>query len=227
MTLLLSAMVLAVSYAPSDMPQDIGSVVVPGEISTPAAPMGNPGNWITSDDYPSLSLRLEEEGIAEFRIYVGHDGRVSRCEITESSGSALLDEQTCAALIFRARFVPARDAQGNTVKGTYSSAVRWQIPGDSADNGELAHVANRPSDSTFSFYVDYSANGTIEDCRLIESTADNLMSTISEDMFCAEYRYSGYRIEPYTDENGMPVARRARVTFRTVVEEIPDRTGTE
>lgn len=222
MTLLLSAMLLAVSYAPSD-----SVPVESGGISTPAVPLGNPGTWVTTDDYPSMSLRLEEEGTARFRVHIGRDGRVKRCEITESSGSSLLDEQTCAALTFRARFAPARDAQGNPAIGSYSNTVRWEIPDDSPEEAAAARVANRPFNSTIRYYLDFGEDGTVTNCQMVEFTAETPLGIIPEEIFCAQYLYQGYSIEPYTDENGRPVARRARISIRSVVEEIPGGSDTE
>jgi len=73
-------------------------------------------------------LREEREGTTRFRLTVNADGRVSDCQITGSSGHADLDEAACKNLTRRARFRPALDANGNPTTGSYSNAVRWQIP---------------------------------------------------------------------------------------------------
>ena len=56
-----------------------------------AQPKGNPGNWATTNDYPTRALREEREGTTSFRVTVGPDGRVTSCDITGSSGSDDLD----------------------------------------------------------------------------------------------------------------------------------------
>ena len=91
-------------------------------------PRGNPGSWANANDYPSRALREEREGTTRFRLTVNADGRVSDCQITGSSGHADLDEAACKNLTRRARFKPALDANGNPTTGSYSNAVRWQIP---------------------------------------------------------------------------------------------------
>jgi protein TonB len=53
---------------------------------------------------------------------------VKGCEVTASSGSSDLDAATCANVAKRARFNPATDESGARVAGSYSSAVRWEIP---------------------------------------------------------------------------------------------------
>jgi protein TonB len=92
------------------------------------APVNSPSNWATSIDYPSASLRLDEQGTATFRVSVGSDGRVKACEIVRSSGHKRLDEATCNLVTRRARFDPATDKNGDKVVGTYSNSVRWVLP---------------------------------------------------------------------------------------------------
>lgn len=95
-----------------------------------AQPKGNPGNWATTNDYPTRALREEREGTTSFRVTVGPDGRVTSCDITGSSGSDDLDAATCANVTRRARFNPATDGDGNPTTGSYSNRVRWVIPKD-------------------------------------------------------------------------------------------------
>lgn len=95
-----------------------------------AQPKGNPGNWATTNDYPTRALREEREGTTSFRVTVGPDGRVTSCDITSSSGSDDLDAATCANVQRRARFNPATDGEGQPTTGSYSNRVRWVIPKD-------------------------------------------------------------------------------------------------
>ena len=94
-----------------------------------ATPKGNPGNWATTNDYPSRALREEREGTTGFRVSVGPDGRVTDCQITSSSGHADLDQATCDNVRRRARFTPAVE-NGQPTSGSYSNRVRWVIPKD-------------------------------------------------------------------------------------------------
>lgn len=97
---------------------------------TAARPKGNPGNWATTNDYPSRALREEREGTTGFRLTIGPDGKVVDCTVTRSSGSSDLDEAACSNIRRRARFDPAKDGDGNPTTGSYSSSVRWVIPKD-------------------------------------------------------------------------------------------------
>lgn len=94
-----------------------------------AVPKGNPGNWATTNDYPSRALREEREGTTGFRVTVGPDGRVTDCQISSSSGHPDLDQATCDNVRRRARFAPALEG-GQPTTGTYSNRVRWVIPKD-------------------------------------------------------------------------------------------------
>lgn len=85
-------------------------------------PRGNPGAWITPDDYPSSALREKRQGSVGFALAIGPDGSVSRCTLTSSSGSSDLDSETCRILSQRARFEPSDSGK------TYRDAVDWRIP---------------------------------------------------------------------------------------------------
>ncbi|GLT01361.1 hypothetical protein GCM10007897_27540 [Sphingobium jiangsuense] len=100
----------------------------PPKAAQKAQPRGNPGSWVTSDDYPSRALREEREGTVGFRLDIGPDGRVTDCTVTSSSGHADLDSEACRLLMRRARFRPAQDTGGNPVGDSYSSRFVWRIP---------------------------------------------------------------------------------------------------
>jgi protein TonB len=95
-----------------------------------ATPKGNPGNWATTEDYPSRALREERAGTTGFRVTVTPDGRAGSCDITSSSGSPDLDQATCSNVLRRARFNPAMDGEGKPTTGSYSGRIRWVIPKD-------------------------------------------------------------------------------------------------
>lgn len=97
-------------------------------VSRPAIPRGNPAQWVTFNDYPPRALRDGRSGKVIYRLDVGPDGRVARCEITRSSGFRDLDEITCRAATRRARFETATDRNGEPTTSSYSYVARWAIP---------------------------------------------------------------------------------------------------
>ena len=95
-----------------------------------ASPRGKMQDLVTADDYPSASLRNNEEGVTRYRLDVGADGKVVACTVTGSSGHPALDDASCRLLTRRARFNPAKDSSGQAVGSVWSQSVRWQIPKD-------------------------------------------------------------------------------------------------
>lgn len=93
-----------------------------------AAPRGDPGRWITDNDYRTVWINRGYSGVASFALEIDQRGRVTNCEITGSTGHSALDLATCRLLERRARFHPARDGDGAAVAGSYTSSVAWRIP---------------------------------------------------------------------------------------------------
>lgn len=101
--------------------------------AAPVAPPAPPTDWpfrFSRDDYPAAAMRNEEQGTVRYRVEIGADGRVARCTITGSSGSAQLDSATCRTVTRWARFAPARDGEGNAVADSREGEVTWRIAGD-------------------------------------------------------------------------------------------------
>lgn len=81
---------------------------------------------VSQDDYPGASLRAEEEGVTSVEVVVGVNGRVTNCQVINSSGFPRLDEQTCKMAERRWRFDPALK-DGEKVDSRVRQNVRWQI----------------------------------------------------------------------------------------------------
>ena len=93
-------------------------------LAAAALPVGNPGNWITPDDYPNQALRDGVEGKSTVTLTISPEGKPVGCEISISSGSADLDTTTCELLTERGRF--EMSPSGTTQ--SFSTAVEWRIP---------------------------------------------------------------------------------------------------
>ena len=102
----------------------------PVDHSARATPRGDPGTWVTTDDYPPSAVRAGIEGRTSFRLDVGADGRPAGCTVITSSGSDDLDRTACRKLMGRARFKPALDSSGNPVASAYSGGVTWKLPAE-------------------------------------------------------------------------------------------------
>lgn len=86
-------------------------------------------SFFSTEDYPSEAIRRDEQGTVGFRILVGVDGRVSDCRIIETSGSKILDQQTCNISLRRFQFEPAKTHDGRAIASLSFSRVRWVLPG--------------------------------------------------------------------------------------------------
>lgn len=164
----------------------------PAPYAQPPRPKGNPGAWVTSEDYPSAALRDEITGVTRFSLIVGADGRASQCDVTESSGSTVLDTATCRLILRRARFNPALDEAGSPTAGYFSNAVRWVIPLD---------LPPEPGVSTASFVV--GPDGTPSNCR---SKGPDGEEYTGEDA-CPTEMFDGW----FKDKAGKAVSRRVSI----------------
>jgi TonB family protein len=88
----------------------------------------NLATLFSDEDYPAAAIRNHEQGPVAFRLEVGADGRPAGCTVTGSSGSSILDSTTCRLLVARARFQPARDAQGKPTADSFNGRIIWRLP---------------------------------------------------------------------------------------------------
>jgi len=125
--------IVQVNRPPPPTPVQVDKPVPPPPPPPPAiakkgGPKGNPGNWVTNDDYPASAVRASESGTTGFRLTYDATGKVTNCDVTGSSGSPRLDQEACKLLLRRARFNPNVDTAGNKTGGTYSNRFKWVLP---------------------------------------------------------------------------------------------------
>lgn len=96
-------------------------------LSAKAEPI-SPERWITDSDYPASALASRESGSVRVRYAVDAEGKPKDCAVIMSSGWSDLDRTTCALLMSRGRFRPAKDAEGNPALSLRTDAVSWIIP---------------------------------------------------------------------------------------------------
>jgi periplasmic protein TonB len=98
-----------------------------------------PERWVSTTETLCWDHHCYAEGSLRFALTVSPAGRVTGCEIIESSGDARLDEQSCRFLTRRARFAPARDKRGKAVEGRFESRISWKVPGAPPKAGDTAN----------------------------------------------------------------------------------------
>jgi TonB family protein len=92
-----------------------------------AEPMSSLPSLFATSDYPAEALAQGAQGITDFRLQVGENGRVEKCDVERSSGSAALDEATCRVIMKRSRFRPATNAAGHPVASVYTGMIHWLL----------------------------------------------------------------------------------------------------
>lgn len=79
-------------------------------------------------DYPPAELKAGIQGVVGFEVDLAKSGKVAGCRITQTSGNADLDKQTCSQLRKTGQFKPAVGSSGEPIKSTYASKLHWSIP---------------------------------------------------------------------------------------------------
>jgi len=128
----------------------------------PPRPANHPGDWASDNDYPYYARRIGAVGVVVFELAVGANGVPTACQVIASSRNDLLDKTTCKLMMERARFVPATDAAGKPVAGSYRNEVRWQIPDGPPP---------MPAASRLSATYDVMSDGTVANCKVIVTGA--------------------------------------------------------
>lgn len=83
----------------------------------------------STNDYPMSAVRNGEQGTAGVKFWVSKEGKARDCEVVESSGSKVLDQQSCSIIVQRSHFEPARTAAGEPVESIAYQRIRWELPG--------------------------------------------------------------------------------------------------
>jgi hypothetical protein len=96
-------------------------------LSRSVEPAGNPANWLKPKDFPNSPKSEIESGRLAFRLDISDAGQVTGCKVLYRTKSDIYTDQVCTALVQRAKFKPALDAQGKPVKSFYINRVLWLI----------------------------------------------------------------------------------------------------
>src|SRR6185437_13594011 len=72
-----------------------------------SAPIATTSHAVMADDYPPVSIRLQEQGKVAVKYLVAENGTVTECAVIESSGKSRLDDAACTMVKRRWLFKPA------------------------------------------------------------------------------------------------------------------------
>ena len=94
-----------------------------------ATPVGSPGAWLHSSDFPQKALMQGHNGLIRFRLDVDDAGRPVGCRVLYRTNPDEFADLSCKLLLQRARLTPALDTAGKPVKSFYINNIRW-VSGD-------------------------------------------------------------------------------------------------
>lgn len=78
--------------------------------------------------YPQGALNRGEQGRVAFKLTIEPTGTISTCDVTESSGFAALDKETCEIMALYARVAPIRNADGRAIRAVQDGFIVWKLP---------------------------------------------------------------------------------------------------
>lgn len=90
-------------------------------------PQASVRKFFSTSDYPREALNKDQSGTVGVLLWVETDGRVSTCEVIEPIAALILEQTTCDILKRRARFTPAKDAAGKTIRAPATARIKWQL----------------------------------------------------------------------------------------------------
>src|SRR4051812_40416060 len=77
----------------------------PRKVQSATSAKGDLRSLFSADDYPASAQSAGAEGTTRASLTIGPDGRVTGCNIIQSSGNGALDSATCNILRRRAKFI--------------------------------------------------------------------------------------------------------------------------
>ncbi|WP_260482221.1 energy transducer TonB [Sphingomicrobium flavum] len=99
---------------------------------------GDVRSVFSSDDYPAEAFRANESGVARAYLLVDEKGKVADCTLSAFVGNVILAAQSCAVIMDRAQFTPARDKDGNAVRTSFHTpSIAWVMPSSRVTLSEL------------------------------------------------------------------------------------------
>ncbi len=101
-------------------------VVAAAPPAPPTPPTPTTNHAVTADDYPPISLRLQEQGVVEIKYLVGTDGVVQDVQVTKSSGHDRLDDAAITMVKKRWKFKPATQ-DGKSVASWGNAKVTFKL----------------------------------------------------------------------------------------------------
>lgn len=82
---------------------------------------------LKATDFPSIAFERQAGGQVEGVLLFNESGRAVDCTVSKTSGTAVLDAQTCSVFLARAKVDPPRGADGRPTKSGRTYRVKWTL----------------------------------------------------------------------------------------------------
>jgi protein TonB len=92
----------------------------------PTPAVATSSHAVTADDYPPISLRLQEQGTVAIKFVINASGSVTDCNVATSSGKPRLDDAACKMVLRRWKYKPATQ-DGKAVSVQQTANVIFQL----------------------------------------------------------------------------------------------------
>lgn len=96
-------------------------------LSRPAIPKSKPSRWLSSEDYPPAMLAAGKRAIVNFRLNVDATGKTTACHIQDATHEKSFEDVVCKAVMRKASFEPALDAEGNPLASYWINTVMFHM----------------------------------------------------------------------------------------------------
>ena len=176
-------------------------------------------NWFSDLAWEERVSQKGGHALNFIRVIVTPDGRPQDCKIEVTSGIPDLDKETCALVMKRGRFKPARWADGKPAYGVYRKDVLWADlnqfkytrPVDVEINvSRIPKGARAPVSFPVNFAVD--ATGAKSSCGTPERNVDSTLLEIACKQILDSYPVLAAR---NVGGAAVPSVQNARVSFVT------------
>jgi TonB family protein len=112
----------------ASIPSALSSALAGGPDSAEQTVRQSTNGEFLSKHYPPGAYKRGEQGRVGFRLTIEPDGSLGKCDVTESSGFAALDRETCEVMVAYARLKPVRDSEGRAVRSIQPGFIVWRLP---------------------------------------------------------------------------------------------------
>lgn len=140
-------------------------------------PIGEAAYWVRAEDFPATEWH--KAAITRYDLMVDKAGLPVGCTVTGPSGSATIDKVACASLVARAKYSPARDAEGRVVPQAIRGKLEWHPDFGGGGNTRSVTpdlsvttplVIGRQGNLAVKVVLIYDRSGGIEQCIVIKGS---------------------------------------------------------